>query len=94
MKDPSSLIGGGTFENPDKIVYIDELDEEDNVNVRMEETKEFREKNIIKPEMEWLGDGVVQTTMFLPVDVRTATFAAIEVGKKMGLEEVERNNFV
>ena len=32
---------------------------------------------------------VVQTTMFLPIDERTASFAAIEVGKKMGLDEVE-----
>jgi D-ornithine 4,5-aminomutase subunit beta len=39
--------------------------------------------------MEWLGDGVVQTTMFLPTDERTAYFAAIEVGNKMGLKEVE-----
>ena len=30
VKDPSSLIGGCTFEDPDKIVYIDELDEERN----------------------------------------------------------------
>ncbi len=89
VKDPSSLIGGGTFEKPEKIIFIDELDDVDNVIVRMEETKEYREKNIVKPEMEWLGDGVVQTTMFLPTDERTAYFAAIEVGKKMGLEEVE-----
>ncbi|MCP4120491.1 MAG: LuxR family transcriptional regulator [Bacteroidetes bacterium] len=88
-EDPSSLINGGTFEKPEKIVFIDELDDVDNVKVRMEETKELREKNIIKPEMEWLGDGVVQTTMFLPTDERTASFAAVEVGKKMGLEEVE-----
>ncbi|OQY34938.1 MAG: LuxR family transcriptional regulator [Spirochaetaceae bacterium 4572_59] len=88
-KDPASLIGGGTFEHPEKIIFIDELDENDNVNVRMEECREYREKNIVKPEMEWLGDGVVQTTMFLPVDKRTATYAAIEVGRKMGLDEVE-----
>lgn len=89
VKDPSSLIGGSTFEKPEKIIFIDELDEMDNVNVRMEETRKFREENIVKPEMEWLGDGVVQTTMFLPTDERTAYFAAVEVGKKMGLEEVE-----
>jgi D-ornithine 4,5-aminomutase subunit beta len=89
VRDPSSLIGGGTFEQPEKIVYIDELDDVDNVRVRMEENRDYREKNIVKPEMEWLGDGVVQTTMFLPTDERTASFAAIEVGKKMGLSEVE-----
>ncbi|MBI9100236.1 MAG: cobalamin-dependent protein, partial [Spirochaetaceae bacterium] len=89
VEDPSSLIGGGTFEKPEKIIFIDELDDVDNVNIRMKETDIYREKNIIKPEMEWMGDGVVQTTMFLPTDERTASFAAIEVGKKMGLEEVE-----
>ena len=57
VKDPSSLIGGGTFEHPEKIIFIDELDEMDNVNVRMEETREYRENPIVKPEMEWLGDG-------------------------------------
>ena len=32
--NPSALIGGCTLEDPDKIVFIDELDEEDNVNAR------------------------------------------------------------
>ncbi|MTI49017.1 D-ornithine 4,5-aminomutase subunit OraE [Sporosalibacterium faouarense] len=89
IDNPASLIGGCSLEDPDKIVYIDELDENDNVNVRLEETKELRETTKIKPEMEWAGDGIVQTTLFLPVDERTAEFAAIEVGKKMGLEDVE-----
>ncbi len=89
VRDPASLIGGGTFERPEKIIFIDELDAADNVNARLEETRDYREKAIVKPEMEWAGDGVVQTTMFLPVDERTAYYAAIEVGKKMGLEEVE-----
>lgn len=86
---PADLIGGCTFEEPDKIIYIDELDETDNVNVRMEETKELRESTKIKPEMEWQGDGIVQITLFLPTDERTAEFAAIEIGKNLGLEDVE-----
>ncbi|MBI9101474.1 MAG: cobalamin-dependent protein [Spirochaetales bacterium] len=89
VKDPASLIGGSTLEVPSRIVYIDELDEEDNVNVRMAETEHLRHTSLIQPEMEWQGDGIVQTTMFLPVDERTASFAAIEVGRKMGLSEVE-----
>ena len=89
VDNPSKLINGCTLEDPNKIVYIDELDPNDNVNVRLEETKELRETSQIKPEMEWAGDGIVQTTMFLPVDERTAEFAAIEVGKKMGLSDVE-----
>ena len=89
VKKPSYLIDGESFDKPEKIIFVDELDDMDNVNVRMEETEEYRNKNIVKPEMEWLGDGVVQTTMFLPTDERTACYAAIEVGRKMGLEEVE-----
>ncbi len=89
IDNPSALIEGCTFEVPDKIIYIDELDETDNVNVRLEETKELRETTKIKPEMEWQGDGIIQITLFLPTDERTAEFAAIEIGKNLGLEDVE-----
>ncbi|MCG8452886.1 MAG: cobalamin-dependent protein [Spirochaetales bacterium] len=89
QNNPASLIGGCTLEHPDKIVFIDELDEEDNVHRRMEETAPLRQSSLIKPEMEWQGDGTVQVTIFLPVDARTARFAALEVAKQMGLEESE-----
>ncbi len=89
VKNPSSLIGGSTFENPDKIVFIDELDESDNVNLRMAETAELRGGTKIKPEMEWQGDGTVLVTVFLPTDERTAKVAALEVGKAMNLSECE-----
>lgn len=88
-ENPSVLIGGSTLEVPEKIVYIDELDENDNVNVRMEETKEFRNSTTIKPEVEWQADGTVLLTMFLPAAKRVAEFAAIEFAKKMNLEDVE-----
>ncbi len=88
-QDPSGLIGGGTFENPEMIIFIDELDEVDNVNIRLEEVEHLRNSRKIKPEMEWLGDGTVLITLFLPAEARIAEFAAIEIGKKMGLEEVE-----
>ena len=86
---PSKLINGSTLEAPEKIIYIDELDETDNVNVRMEETKELRESSKILPEAEWMGDGIVQLDLFLPTSKRVAEFAALEMGKKMGLEDVE-----
>ena len=89
LDDPAKLIGGSTLEDSSKIIFIDELDENDNVNVRLEEVKELRKSSKIKPEMEWLGDGIVLTTIFLPTDERTAEFAALEIGKKMGLEDVE-----
>jgi D-ornithine 4,5-aminomutase subunit beta len=87
--NPSKLIGGCTFEDADKIVYIDELDDTDNVNVRMAETKEYRNTNLIKPEVQWLGDGVVTMELFLPTEKRTAEFAAIEFAKKMNMQDPE-----
>src|SRR5699024_4563915 len=89
VDNPSKLISGCTFEDPDNIVYIDELDENDNVHLRLEETKELRNSSLIKPEMEWLGDGIVHMTMFLPTEERVAEFAAIEIGKRLNLEDVE-----
>ena len=88
-EDPSKLIGGSTLEVPEKIVYIDELDETDNVNVRLEETKALRETTEIKPEVEWAGDGYIMMNLFMPTTRRVAEFAAIEMAKKMGLEDVE-----
>lgn len=89
VSDPAKLIGGGTFEDPSKIIYIDELDESDNVNVRLEEVKDLVGTTKIKPEMEWRGDGIVHLTMFLPTDVRTAEFGALEFAKKMNLTDCE-----
>lgn len=89
VADPSSLIGGCTLEDPDKIVYIDELDEMDNVNVRMEENKKYRNTNLLKPEMEWMADGTVMVNLFIPAERRVAEIAALEFAKKMNLEEAE-----
>ncbi len=89
IDNPSVLIDGCTFENPEKIIYIDELDDFDNVENRLEESQEYRNGTKIKPEMEWCADGIVMITMMLPTDKRTAEFAALEFGKKMNLQEVE-----
>lgn len=94
LKDtPSALIDGCTFERPEKIIYIDELDENDNVNQRMAESDKYRgehgESHFVKPEVQWLGDGVVQVEILLPVSLRVAQFAAIEFAKKMNLKDVE-----
>lgn len=88
-ESPSELIGGCTFEDPDKIVYIDELDDVDNVNVRMEETAKYRNSNLIKPEMEWMADGTVMMNMFLPTNRRVAEVVAIEIAKKLNLQDPE-----
>lgn len=84
----SDAIGGDTFEDRSKIVYVDELDEFDNVNTRLKEVDKYTNTSIVKPEVEWKADGIVATTIFLPLDERTAEFAAIKCGEKMGLEDV------
>ncbi|MEG1710364.1 MAG: D-ornithine 4,5-aminomutase subunit OraE, partial [Clostridia bacterium] len=86
--NPSDYIGGCTLENPEKIIYIDELDDTDNVNERMKENEKYRNTNLIKPEMEWLADGIVMMTMFFPLSQLVAEAAAMEIGKRMGLKDV------
>ncbi len=88
-EDPSALIDGCTFEDRSKIVYIDELDEEDNVNVRMAENAKYRLSDLVKPEMEWLADGTIMITMCIPTNRRTAEVVAVEIAKKFGLAEPE-----
>lgn len=88
-ENPSALIGGCTFEDRSKIVYIDELDENDNVNVRLEETAKYRHSDLIKPEMEWAADGIVMVTMMIPANKRTSEVVAVEIAKGMGLIDPE-----
>lgn len=87
--NPSDLIGGSTLEIPEKIVFIDELDPEDNVNVRLEENRKYFTREHVRPEVQWAGDGVVLQTMMLPLDADTAEAVAVEIGRKMGLLDVE-----
>lgn len=89
VAEPSELIGGSTLEDPDKIIYIDELDETDNVNVRMAETEAFRNSSLIKPEVEWLADGTVVVELFLPTEPRVAQAAALQFAKHMNLQDPE-----
>ncbi|SJZ77060.1 D-ornithine 4,5-aminomutase subunit OraE [Selenihalanaerobacter shriftii] len=89
IEDPCDLIDGCTLCDPDGIVYIDELDENDNVHKRLEKSEKAREKDLIKPEVEWYGDGWVNTTLLLPVEERVAEVAAMEIAKKMGLKNPE-----
>ncbi|MDR3302139.1 MAG: cobalamin-dependent protein, partial [Spirochaetaceae bacterium] len=89
VDNPAKLIGGCTFEDPGKIVYIDELDEEDNVHRRMEETAKYRGTSLLKPEMEWAADGTVMLTLFLPASRRVAEAAALELAAKMNLQDAQ-----
>lgn len=87
---PEELIGGCTLSCPEKIQYIDELDEQDNVWVRMAEVQEYAgpQAKILKPEMEWSADGIVMMTMFFPTSKPIAEAAALETGKRLNLQEV------
>lgn len=83
------VVGGCTMCFPEKVVYIDELDEVDNVNARMAEAKAANPEGLLKPEVEWAGDGIVNVQMFLPAEPRTAHFASLELAKQMGLADPE-----
>lgn len=83
---PCDAIKECTLCNHDKIQYIDELDEEDNVFKRLEKVKE---DGTITPEVEWSKDGYVSVTLFLPESERIAEAAALEMGKNMNLTDVE-----
>jgi len=89
VEKPCHPIGGCTLCDRDKVPFIDELDPEDNVNVRLTRTAELREKGLIKPEVEWAGDGIVAVTMFLPAPERVAEAAALEIGRAMNLRDPE-----
>jgi D-ornithine 4,5-aminomutase subunit beta len=79
-------IGGCTLCDPEKVPFTGELDPTDNADVRLAETAQMRERGLIKPEVEWAGDGWVVVTMFLPASERVAEAAALELGRAMNLE--------
>lgn len=86
---PCTLIGTCTLHQRDKIDYIDELDEVDNVRQRLSANNAHRQGNLLKPEVEWLADGWLSTTIFLPIKENIAEVAALEIAKKMGLKNAE-----
>jgi D-ornithine 4,5-aminomutase subunit beta len=86
---PCDLIGGCTLCDAEKVPFTDELDPEDNVNVRLERTAELRDKGLLTPEVEWAGDGIVVVTLFLPAAERVAEFAALELARAMNLHDPE-----
>ena len=86
----SEAIGGDTFQDPSKIQFIDELDEYDNVNVRIAEKQKYYDNpNLVRPEVEFLADGVIVLTLMLPCDRRHAEAASLVIGERMGLSDCE-----
>jgi len=86
---PCEIYGGCTLCDPSKIQYIDEYDEEDNVNKRLEKPLREQETGFIRPEVEWAGDGIVCTTVFVPEESRVAEAAVLKIAEKMGLKNPE-----
>ena len=91
---PCDTIGGCTLCRPEKIVYIDELDSSDCVEKRLAETEAYRKGGQIKPEAEWAGDGVILTQFVVPESEEYAREAALEIGRRMGLENPEVVNLM
>ena len=88
------LIGGCTLCRPEKIAYIDELDTEDSVARRLEKTYPYRKGNLIRPEVEWAGDGVVLLQMMIPKSEDYAREAALQMALKMGLSDPQVINLM
>ncbi|MDD3126032.1 MAG: D-ornithine 4,5-aminomutase subunit OraE [Candidatus Izemoplasmatales bacterium] len=88
-QNPAMVIGGSTFEDRRKIQYIDELDPIDNVETRLAENKRYENGNLIRPEVQWQGDGIVVVDLTLPTSGQIAMAAALEIGKRMNLKDVE-----
>ncbi|MEN8693154.1 MAG: D-ornithine 4,5-aminomutase subunit OraE, partial [Desulfobacterales bacterium] len=82
-------FGGCTLCDPSKIAYIDELDETDNVHNRLKKPLAEKAAGMVRPEVEWAGDGIVCVTLFVPEEPRVAEAAALEMARKMGLTEPE-----
>ena len=81
--------GGCTLCDPSKIAYIDELDDTDNVHHRLKKPLAEKASGLVRPEVEWAGDGIVCVTLFVPEEPRVAEAAALEMARKMGLTEPE-----
>jgi D-ornithine 4,5-aminomutase subunit beta len=80
-------IGGCTLCDESRIVYIDELDPEDNVEHRLAPVLAEREAGIVRPEVEKAGDGIVCVTIFVPAAAGVAREAALEMARHMGLQQ-------
>jgi D-ornithine 4,5-aminomutase subunit beta len=91
---PCDPVGGCTLCDPEKVVYIDELDPEDSVARRLEQTLPYRKGGLIRPEAEWAGDGTVLVQLMIPESEAFAHEAALEIARRMGLAEPEVINLM
>jgi D-ornithine 4,5-aminomutase subunit beta len=89
VDEPCELIGGCTLCDDAKVPFIDELDPDDNVEARLAEKAEQRERGLLTPEVERFADGVVVVTMLVPAGTAVAGAAALEMGRTMNLVDCE-----
>lgn len=89
LAKPCDLIDGCTLCDPTKISYIDELDPADSASKRLEATRPYRTGNLLRPEAEWAGDGVALVELMIPDRPEIAREAALEMAKRMGLNDPE-----
>lgn len=89
LDKPCDLIGSCTLCDPEKIVYIDELDASDSADQRLEATRPYRSGPLLRPEAEWAGDGIALVEMMIPDRAEIAVEAALEMARKMGLNDPE-----
>jgi D-ornithine 4,5-aminomutase subunit beta len=94
LEHDCDLIGGCTLCNPEKIVFIDEMDPEDSAPARLEKTLPYRSGGLIRPEAEWAGDGVVQMQFVVTEPEPVAREAALEIARRMGLQDPEVINLM
>ncbi|HQJ40665.1 MAG TPA: OAM dimerization domain-containing protein, partial [Exilispira sp.] len=87
LSKPCDAIDGCTLCKPMKIAYIDELDPVDNVNNRIIQLVEDEKLGIVRPEVEWHGDGIVTVEMVLPVFEEAAEIAGLTIAKQMTLKD-------
>jgi D-ornithine 4,5-aminomutase subunit beta len=86
---PCLAYGGCTLCDPSKIQYVDEVDDEDNVERRLEAPMAERAQGVLRPEVEKHGDGIVCVTLFVPAEPSIAEAAALAMVRRMGLEAPE-----
>ncbi len=91
---PCDPIDGCTLCKPEKIAYIGELDHEDCVEKRLEETLPYRKGGMIRPEAEWSGDGTVLMQFMVPEPEPVAREAAVEMARRMNLQDPQVVNLM
>ena len=84
---PCAAIDGCTLCRRSKIQYIDELDESDQVNRRLEQASVLAERKLVAPEVQFTGDGVVTVNLFIPLGGKRADTLALEMARSMNLRD-------